>query len=115
MSRLAVGQHQKYQQTDSDHRAYRQCWPILNGLDSTGKFTSHQVLKYSRPYIMLVFWMFNIKILPKILKLRKQNIGRKYFGVTISSLGSKVETRVGKTAMVIVKVATRQTASTQTV
>lgn len=42
-------------------------------------------------------------------------MGKKYFGETISSLGWKVETRVGKTAMVIVKVATRQTASTQTV
>ena len=52
MSRLAIGQHQKYQQADSDHRANRQCRSILNRLDSTGKLTPHQILKIYRPYIL---------------------------------------------------------------
>ena len=47
-------------------------------------------------------------VLPKRLKLRKQKTGKKNFFGIQSSVGSYIDTSVGKTAMVSMKVKTRQ-------
>jgi len=43
VSRLAICQHQKYQQTDSDNRADCEGRSILNWFDSSCEFTTHQI------------------------------------------------------------------------